>query len=92
MAGSWEIKDLRLTATWNDSDVKTHATAAQSKVFAIGRTVMIDNASEQDISVFDITGRLIFAKPSVRQMELPMHQAGVYMVRIGSETYKIMCY
>jgi len=92
VAGTWEIKDLTLTATCTATDVKTPATAAQSKVFAIGRTVMIDNASEQSISVFDITGRLIFAKPSVRQLELPMHQAGVYMVRIGSETRKIMCY
>jgi len=92
VAGTWEIKDLTLTAACTATDVKTPATAAQSKVFAISRTVMIDNVSGQAISVFDITGRLIFAKSSVRQLELPMSQAGVYIVRIGNETHKVMCY
>lgn len=65
--------------------------ASSVKVYAIDRTIFIENIQGENIALYDTQGQLLAAKQNADgafQADVP--QAGVYVVRAGSESWKVV--
>ena len=65
----------------------TSATVSDIKVSVENGTIIITGVTQPQVSVFDMQGRLIFSG-TTNHIEIP--QAGVYIVKVGSETVKVV--
>lgn len=76
----------------NNEGEETSATELVSNlnIFAFNRTIVVENATDE-IFVYDAIGRLVCrdATPCVR-VEIPMEKSGVYVVKVGTVSKKVM--
>ena len=62
-------------------------------IYAKGRNIVVDNAANMSIKIFDLSGRKVAETLQASQIEtLNMPATGVYLVRIGSKNTKVMVY
>jgi hypothetical protein len=54
------------------------------------KQIIIRNSHSESVVVFDITERILFSVPTVLNIEIPINQPGVYIVRTGNEFSKVM--
>ena len=54
------------------------------------KQIIIRNSHSESVVVFDITERILFSVPTVLNIEIPINQPGVYIVRNGNELSKVM--
>ena len=87
VAGTWEIRELFLSANCISSDVST--TQLLSRIYASNRRIKIVNQDFNPVTVFDITGQILFHAPFVQNIEIPVKQPGVYFVRVGNAANKV---
>ena len=62
----------------------------QTLVYVSDNQIIVKNNQFAAVHVYDISGRILFSVPSVRNVEIPIYQPGVYMVRVGNEVNKVM--
>ena len=90
IASTWEIKDLSFNAACVSTDVKNDFVKPQTSVYVSDNQIIIKNNQFAAVHVYDISGRVLFSIPSVGNIEIPIYQPGVYMVRVGNEVNKVM--
>lgn len=90
VAGTWEIKDLVFNANCVTTDIPTTATNSLSKIYVSNRQIKIINQNPNPVLVYDITGQILFNVPLAQNIEIPVKQQGVYIVRIGNEANKVV--
>jgi BspA type Leucine rich repeat region (6 copies)/Domain of unknown function (DUF6383) len=62
-------------------------------IYAKGRSIVVDNAANMNIRIFDLSGRKLTETIQAAQNEtLNMPATGVYLVQIGSKNTKVMVY
>ena len=60
------------------------------KVWGYSGTLFIENAEGKKISIYDLSGHLIkTSKCNSARFTMPMNSGGWYLVRIGSNNWKI---
>ena len=90
VAGTWEIKDLTFNTECSSTNISTEVIKSQTTVSVTGKKIKISNMVCESVAVYDITGRILFSNPTVQNIEIPVSQPGVYIVRIGNEVNKVM--
>ena len=59
-------------------------------IYARNMAIVVENAND-DVCVYDITGRMILRqKPTGDILELPMGEQGIYIVKVGSATNRVI--
>jgi len=60
-------------------------------LYVSGKNIIIENAQSKNIQIFNIFGQtLANVKNSSETAQIPMHKAGIYLVKIGLETQKVV--
>jgi len=90
VAGTWEIKDLTFNTECSSTNISTEVIKSQTTISVTGKKIKISNMVCESVAVYDITGRILFSNPTVQNIEIPVSQPGVYIVRIGNEVNKVM--
>ncbi len=66
-------------------------TQSESVVFAQPGQIIVRNQQSQPIFVYDLQGRLvIYQDTSVTETRIPIATAGIYLVRVGQTTTKVL--
>jgi endonuclease/exonuclease/phosphatase family metal-dependent hydrolase len=89
IAGTWEIKDLTFKTQCVSTDVKSEKEMYRFKVYAIDKLIKIENNQYESITVYDMMGGILFTSPSVQNIEIPIYQPGIYMLRVGKKVNKV---
>ena len=90
VAGTWEIKDLTLNTECIPSGIPSEIIKPQNTVYVLDKQINIRNKQPESVVVYDITGRILFSVPAVLNIEIPIGQPGVYLVRTGNEINKVV--
>lgn len=90
VAGTWEIKDIILNSECKPLGISTKIIETQNTVYVLDKKINIRNKQAEVVVVYDITGRTLFSVPTVLNIEIPIGQSGVYLVRTGNEINKVV--
>ena len=63
---------------------------AQSKVYAAGGIIKVENKQAMPVTVFDVTGRILYSVPAIQNTEFDVMQQGIYIVRCGNKVVKVV--
>ena len=89
-ASTWEIKELNLNAACVNTNITDKTEISQSKISVVGKRIKIENKQPISVSVFDITGRVLFSVKLIQSVEIPVLQSGIYIVRTGNKASKVV--
>jgi endonuclease/exonuclease/phosphatase family metal-dependent hydrolase len=90
VAGTWEMKELILNSDCFATNTPTQTSNPQSILSVMDKKIRINNQLLESASILDITGRILFASPAVQNIEIPIYQPGVYIVRVGNKVDKVI--
>ena len=65
-------------------------TKSNAEVYAIGHTLYIMNPENLEVSIFDINGRKIDVPQTSNSSEFLVKNDGVYLVKVGESTFKVI--
>ena len=65
--------------------------AAQTNIYAVGNTIVVENAAEA-IFVYDAMGKLISKNVAGNVDAITVNNAGVYIVKVGNTTKRVVVY
>ena len=88
MAGTWEIKNLLFNATCEPVAIPSISND-NKVVFAQNRNITVLLEHETSIRIFNIVGNTLYNDTRSENSVFPVSQAGIYLVCIGNECYKI---
>ncbi|MDO9633626.1 MAG: choice-of-anchor J domain-containing protein [Paludibacter sp.] len=88
-AATWEIRNLRFNAACVTSNNRTE-TASKSTVHGTNKLIKVTVNQLSPVSVYDIMGSCIFSGIISDDIDIPVPQSGIYLVRIGNISYKIL--
>lgn len=88
-ASTWEIKDLTLSGVCVSTGISTDVAEQQSRISVAGNSIKIENKQPSSVSVYDITGRVLYLDKSVLKTEIDVNRKGIYFIRIGNVVKKI---
>lgn len=60
------------------------------RIFAEGQNIIIESSTQQSAIISDLTGRARSVNLQVGRNEIPVNSSGVYVVRVGKESKKLM--
>ena len=60
------------------------------RIFAEGQNIIIESSTQQSAIISDLTGRARTVSLQVGRNEIPVNSSGVYVVRVGKESKKLM--
>ncbi|MBP5582963.1 MAG: T9SS type A sorting domain-containing protein, partial [Bacteroidales bacterium] len=65
---------------------------AENQVLAFGgdKSIFVNNAKGEDVTVCDLTGKTIAQKQNVDSTTIPVQTAGVYIVIVGDRAFKVV--
>ncbi|MBR5643537.1 MAG: choice-of-anchor D domain-containing protein [Salinivirgaceae bacterium] len=90
-----ETFTVTFDVTIDAKDTAIDENAAEINIFAINRTIVVETADAfaGEIAVFDVNGRMV-AKELAEgtRTELSMKNTGVYIVRVGNTTQRVVLY
>lgn len=89
-ASTWEIRELTLNATCTSTNIDLEKAKPQTSINVVGKLIKVTNQQLLPVAVYDITGRILFSAPVVQQIEIPIFQSGVYIVRAGNQVSKVV--
>lgn len=90
VAGTWEIKDLMLNTECIPMALPGEITTLRNAVYGSKKLIKISNQKAVPVVIVDITGRVIYSDPAITKIEIPIAQAGVYIVRTGNQINKVV--
>lgn len=59
-------------------------------VYSQDKSIIISNADGNKVFVFDVEGKLVAQRQNVDSAEIPVQTAGVYVVIVGKNVFKVM--
>lgn len=85
-ASLWEIKNLEFKASKSESEISRNSFMPIHQIKTDGMHIIIENAEDADISIFDIIGQCT----STQESRITVPASGIYIVRINNEIHKIV--
>lgn len=89
-AATWEVKDFVLNATCISTNTPVLNALPQSKIRFINGSIRIENPQSLPVSIFDITGRVLYSNSSILKTDIPVYNKGIYIVHTGSKATKVI--
>ena len=89
-ASTWEVKNFTLNATCPTTSTPATIAIAQSKIYVANGYIRIENNQPLQVVIYDITGRVLFTAKEAQKIEIPAYNKGIYIVRAGNKTTKII--
>ena len=90
VAATWEVRNITVDGKCNQTQSDPPLLETQSKVYAAGGIIKIENKQAMPVSVFDITGRILYSVPAIQNSEFDVMQQGIYIVRCGNKVVKVV--
>ena len=94
-AATWEVRNITVDGKCNQTQLDPPVFDAQSKVYAAGGIIKVENKQAMPVTVFDVTGRILYSVPAIQNTEFEVMQQGIYIVRCGNKVVKVVldwCY
>ena len=80
----WDIKYINESTGVND------VVSSEMVVWTEGNSIYVRD-SEGDVEVYDLLGRLIASKRGGQEnIQISVPQKGIYVVKVGTETHKVV--
>ena len=73
-----------------DVDVIADNAENQAFVYANKKNIVVESTSQENVSVFDIAGKLVAQQNAVQSTTIPVKNVGIYVVVVGENAYKIV--
>ena len=74
----------------NDPTPVSEVSANSAKIWSSDKTIYVQNPGKE-IRIADMSGRLVkTVKTTADRMEIPMQKSGIYIVKTGAKTQKVM--
>jgi hypothetical protein len=73
-----------------DVDVIADNAENQAIVYANKKNIVVESTSQENVSVFDIAGKLVAQQNAVQSTTIPVKNVGIYVVVVGENAYKIV--
>lgn len=73
-----------------DVDVIADNAENQAIVYANKKKIVVESTSQENVSVFDIAGKLVAQQNAVQSTTIPVKNVGIYVVVVGENAYKIV--
>lgn len=89
VASTWEIKDITFNIECVSTNIPTEI-KFQNTVTSLNKKIKINNQQSEPVTVYDLTGRILVSLPSIQNVEIPIYQSGVYIVRVGNNLNKVI--
>jgi len=89
-ASTWEIKGFSLNANCSNTDLNQNSELLQSKISVLGKRIRIENRMPISVSVYDITGRILYSNKRTNYAEIPSNQAGIFIIHVGNKVSKVV--
>lgn len=85
-AGNVEISP----EVWSTSNTGLDDLTMNSRIYAEGQNIIIESPVDQSAIISDISGRAKTVSLQAGRNEIPVNASGIYIVRIGEKTTKLM--
>ena len=79
-----------LETSSEEVDAITDITVNQAVVYADKKNIIVESSIPNDVTVFDLAGKIITHKQNIETTKIPIQTAGVYMVFVGDKAYKVV--
>ena len=79
-----------LETSSEEIDAITDITESQAVVYTDEKNIIVESSIPNDVTVFDLAGKIIVHKQNVETTKIPIQTAGVYLVFVGNKAYKIV--
>jgi len=63
---------------------------SETIIRVVGKNIRIENQQQLPVTVFDITGRVLFSVNPIQSVEIPVLQSGIYIIRTGNKANKVV--
>ena len=73
-----------------DEDAISEISGLSAVVYAKERNIIVENQQVSDVVVYDIAGKIVAQKESVKDITIPVKNVGVYVVQVGNKTCKVV--
>ncbi|MBR4115136.1 MAG: InlB B-repeat-containing protein, partial [Bacteroidales bacterium] len=74
----------------DDQDAVYDLSGSNAKAYAWGHTIYVKGAEGEDVAVYDVKGRKIDAAEGQDEYEFNVRLDGVYFVKVGEYTFKVV--
>lgn len=89
-SATWEMKNFLLNSVCLNTNISKKAEIQQSTISVVNKHIRVLNQQNLPVAVFDITGRKLFSTPATQNIEIPVMQSGIYIVRTGNKANKVV--
>ena len=90
-SSTWEIKNLNLIGNCTSTSVPSIRKKNIHKIYSENRDIIISNLDNEDVIVFDIYGKKVFAQKNTNgEIKVDSCNSGVFIVKAGDEVQKII--
>jgi len=91
VAATWEVRNVTIDGQCTQTQLDPPLVDdAQSKVYAVGGIIKVENKQAMPVTVFDVTGRILYSVPAIQNTEFDVMQQGIYIVRCGNKVVKVV--
>lgn len=90
VASTWEIRHLNVTGQCIDTQVNHTANDENSLIYTRNGSIQIENKMAVPVSIYDITGRILYNSAATQHAEFNATQQGIYLVRCGNKVTKVV--
>ena len=73
-----------------DEDAISEISGLSAVVYAKERNIIVENQQVSDVVVYDIAGKIVAQKESVKDITIPVKNVGVYVVQVGNKACKVV--
>lgn len=90
-SSTWEIKSLTVSGMCKTSSVNSNGVKKTHKVYANNKNVYITNLENEEVLIYDVCGKNIFAKKNNQGiLTINSVATGIYFVKVDKELQKII--
>lgn len=89
VAATWEIKNFLLNGQCVVNSVDRNNAENESVVYAQGRNIKVESVRNVPVSIYDISGRVLFSTTMARTVTFTVAHQGVYIVMCGNKAIKV---
>ena len=90
IASTWEIRHLNVIGQCIDTQVNNSTNDENSLIYTRNGSVQIENKMAVPVTIYDITGRILYNSAATQHAEFNATQKGIYLVRCGNKVTKVV--
>ncbi len=89
-ASTWEVRNLKINGQCINTEINPATQEENSRIKVWNGRICVENKSVVPVTVYDFTGRVLYASAATLRAEFMVTQKGIYLVRSGNKVSKVV--